>query len=270
MIQTIIFSKNRPAQLDLLLRSANRAYGILTNIHVLYDHTNQNFNAGYLRCIEQHKTVTFTREFHFQEQLFSLLLNGDSTNVVFLCDDDIVTRPFMDVAPDFLFSEFRELLCVSLRLGMNTTYCYPLKRNQRTPNWKTNLYKSLLWEWEGSECDWGYPGSLDGHIFNRNLLRAILSDAKFSNPNELEESLAAACEKLSRSFPLMACYESSFITGNPINRVNTTHPNRFGDSFYRDEEELNQIYLRGKRIDLDSVDRSAINGAHTELELSFS
>lgn len=275
MIQTIIFSKSRACQLDLLLRSLSRAPGVFNRVSVIYKCTHQDYNRAYQLCQRQHPGVDFIPELgvkkqDFQNLVFERLAVGESEYVSFLCDDDIVTRPFIDSPhPERILKDTKEILCVSMRLGQNTTSCYPLYRAQDTPKWLLALNDTRVWDWTHADGDWGYPGSLDGHIFNRNLLRAILSDAKFTNPNELEDQLSQACSKLKRTFPLMACYGTSVVTGVPVNLVNTTHGNRHSETHPTKVEELNVNYLKGKRLNLGEIRRGEIQAAHTELKLVF-
>lgn len=278
MIQTIIFSKNRAAQLDLLLRSIGcRASDVFNPIYVLYTATEKDYLKGYEICEQEHPEAIFNNERDyfghsaFQHQVETLLSHGKTDNVVFLCDDDIVLRPFLeDPTPEKILQENNSVICVSLRLGLNTTYCYPLRKEQKTPLVSLVIKDSWMWNWRNGDGDWGYPGSLDGHIFRRNMLRTLLAGCEYKNPNELEDQLSVTCGKLRDAWPLMACYETSVITGIPVNLVNDTHDkNRNGETYPKPVVELNRLYLKGQRLNLGSHRRKDVTGAHTELELSF-
>src|SRR5207245_913942 len=109
----------------------------------------------------------------------------ESGCLAFFTDDDLLYRP----VPELPSLEERNLLCLTLRLGGNTDYCYPLARGQAVPglravgNWRR-------WHWYNCQFDWGYPMSLDGTMFKTDSLRQILGSARFSNPNTLEQALA--------------------------------------------------------------------------------
>lgn len=271
MIEAIIFSKNRAAQLDLLLRSITaRAPFLFNKVSVIYTASSSTFNDGYEVCRKQHPQVHLLPQGDFEEQVMLMLnLNFASNEVCFLCDDDVFTRVFSEPAPSHLLKENRDVLCVSLRLGTNTTECYPLRRAQEDPEWTLAMKDLRFWVWYMADADWGYPGSLDGHVFRRETLRAILSNTSFANPNSLEDVLNRECHKLSRSYPRMVCYENSLITGVPVNIVNNTHGNRNGETHPRDPEDLNNRYLNGERLSLETFSRRKVTGAHTELALEF-
>lgn len=67
----------------------------------------------------------------------------------------------------------------------------------------------------------------------------------------------------------MASFKESVLVNSPSNIVNDTHPNLNGNKFNYTQQELNEKFLRGLNIDLDSIDFSKIIGAHQELEFKF-
>lgn len=239
-------------------------------LDVLYVATTPEYQAGYDICEKEHCEVSiFHTQTSFQLQV-ELFLRFAQAHVMFLCDDDIVTRPFVDSPhPIRILNSQSDALCVSLRLGTNTVTCYPLKRKQKNPVLKAAIDDARYWHWTIADGDNGYPGSLDGHVFRRDMLRVMLSDSQYTNPNELEDVLSQSCQKLKRTFPLMASYTNSLITGNPVNLVNTTHQNRHGELHPRSLLSLNGQYLAGRRLNLGTFSRKQITGAHTELALEF-
>lgn len=272
MIQTIIFSKNRAAQLDLLLRSLEaRAPNIFYPIEVIYTVSAPEYRRAYKVLDEEHPNVFIAPECEkdFQGDVEACLSSKSSNYVSFFCDDDIMVRPFTDQpSPEKILRLDNRVLCVSLRLGTNTTNCYPLNREQTAPVTQYAVNDALYWEWIGADADWGYPGSLDGHVFRRNTLLTLLEGQSFQNPNQLEETLQKRCYTL-KQYELMSCYRNSVITGVPVNRVNQTHPNRFGETNPMNVEELNLSFLAGKRLNLGEINRKQVVAAHNELKLSF-
>lgn len=266
MIHTIIFSKNRPAQLDQLLQSINLRAPNLGPIEVLWTATVADYFRGYELCKSYFPQVQFTNEHSFESQVTDTLHRSTLRYVMFLVDDDIFTRPLrLDPSPGLLL-ESKTTLCVSLRLGLNTTECYPLRRSQRTPAFIAEIGDAHVWNWRAADGDWGYPGSLDGHIFRREQIVGMLARQTYTNPNRLEEALVHACETQPQS--LMACYSQSALTGCPLNRVNTTHIlNRNGELNPQDPGTLNTAYITGKRPMLSTPPE--INAAHVELPLVF-
>lgn len=270
MNQTVVFSRDRAAQLDLLLRSiSTRAPELFGSISVLFQGSNPDYLVAYAEAMGEHPSVNFYCEQSFQPDLERILDYSESEYVTFLCDDDLVVRPFIDSNPERILELNDTLLCFSLRLGNNTNECYPLDRTQEHPSVLWHISDHLIWDWEDGDADWGYPGSLDGHMFRRDDLEQLLDGADYDAPNGLEEALVQRCMLYHGDRPNMACFESSLITGVPINRVQSTHPNRSGEFYPWKTDELNQAFLEGNRLRLDPVDRKDVTAAHTELPLGF-
>jgi hypothetical protein len=263
----IIFSKNRAAQLDLLLNSIRRNVIAFDDISVLWAATDEDYKKGYLECEAEHPKVSFRRQktYEFEKQVHALLRKAGD-HVAFLCDDDVFYRPFYETEPGEILTEHPDVLCVSYRLGLNTTFCYPMNAEQTVP--KMAPHKGIyFWQWKGKEFDWGYPGSLDGHVFRRSHLHALISTGSFSAPNQLEDLLSMACRDA--VIPRMACYKESVLVGIPVNIVNTTHRNRHGEVFGRDTKDLNDRYLKGARLRPRRMKFENINAAHQEVRLAF-
>lgn len=273
MTQTIIFSKNRAAQLDLLLRSIKeRAPDLFGELFVLYEADSPSHQSAYGMLMLEHPSVNSFHQQNFQIDLEGALHLLRDEHICFLCDDDIVTHPFTDnITPGRVLDTRYEVLCFSLRLGDNTDYCYPLGRKQDFPYFSYVTESYQLWKWPEGDGDWGYPGSIDGHFFRREDLTDLVYGMDYNNPNEFEQGLQTRCSKLGvdMELSLMACYESSIITGLPVNRVNTTHPNRSGEMHYRDPALLNSAFLDGQRLALSPIDRKDVKAAHVELPLVF-
>lgn len=259
-ITTIVLSKDRPAQLDLLLRSIEKnGGGYFERPIVIYRGLGYTYLVGNPRVVRPARAV---EEDQFEEHARFYLSTADEF-VCFMCDDGILyRRPNIDPArllgPD--------ILCFSLRLGANTNHFYPGDFPQAVPfstfpcwDWTDNA-----WETAG---DFYYPGSLDAHIFRTADAQRMLDGRTFPNPTALECALVEGCNDLADERPLMACYPHSVYVGNPINRVSEQSNVRYGQTYPVTAEECNRRFLAGERIDLNSLDFSKVNGAHTEIKL---
>lgn len=269
LITAIIFSRDRPAQCSLLLQSLRRGPGphLFPKIIVLYKATDGNYQEGYDYAHDYWGAVTWIPEGNFCNDVYDILGTAER-HVCFLTDDDVFYR-FRCVSPlpgDALDKD-PDLLTVSLRLGENTTYCYPMRSEQYFP---TTTARSDLhtYMWRGASHDFGYPASLDGNVWRTSDLDYLIGNRRFVNPNELEDVLVTRCKSAGR--PLMACYRESSIVNIPANRVNVTHRgNRYGEEFPADEKELNRKFLCGEMLSLSKMDFGDVNAAHCERELVF-
>lgn len=251
MIGAIVFSRDRACQLDLLLRSLLRNGEGLFDVKVIW----RGGTIPYGICAEEHPNTEFIRENGLTYQVRSLVRRFKS--VTFFTDDSVLYRE-VTLEPLLTLAE-EQILTFSLRLGRNTTVCYPLDSKQVIP--ETPDGPVMIWRWRGAQGDFSYPMSVDGHIFRTADILPLIEDRHFSTPNHLEEILMS--QKIGR--PLMASYPHSCLVGIPANIVNTTHPNRHANS--HSPADLNAAYLEGKRLDLDALDFSDIRGAHQELDL---
>lgn len=243
MVTAVVLSKDRPAQLDLLLQSLER-------------------NGGGQFAREINRRVAGAGF----ERLTRALIDGSDDFVCFMCDDGILYRPVPAVGP--ILYRRPDVLTLSLRLGANTTVCYPSGLTQAVPK----MDADCTWDWTAEPrqpgvSDFGYPGSVDGHIFRVDDVQRMLDGRSFPNPTALECALAAGCDELAAERPLMACYPQSVYVGNPVNRVSDQSNVRFGDRFPVTAEECAARFAAGERIDLDALDFTQVDGAHTEIEL---
>lgn len=270
-VTSIIFSKDRPAQLDLLLRSLKQnAPAFYDRALVVYKPTTVGFAEGYLTCEKEHPSVLFFEELHHTEsfggQVLVHLSNAD-TKIAFFVDDDVIYRPLPVPNPAAWLDLFPETLAFSLRLGRNTRFCYPLNRQQAGPN-RIGLGEFDMWRWSVEDGDNAYPGSLDGHIFRRDQLLEMLDGAEFSNPNQLEEALMHGCMTHQKDLPHLAAFNDSVLVGIPANSVSETHgSNRHGEEFPRSTDDLNEGYLAGRRLSLRDFKMAKVEAAHQEIPL---
>jgi hypothetical protein len=68
---------------------------------------------------------------------------------------------------------------------------------------------------------------------------------------------------------IVKCFNESKLVSIPVNLVNDTFSNRHGLQFGISEKELNNRFMSGEIIDLNSMDFSNINGPHKEIKYEF-
>ena len=272
MITSVIFSKNRACQLDLLLHSINHNLPNFDEIHVLYHATNQYFFAGYEMVREKFPWIYFWQQNDFEKDTINILDNWVDEYVCFFVDDNIIYRQ-CDLNNNFIenvFNEIPELTCFTLRLGKNTT-TQDQYHNQPTvfPNdflvGNINGVNVLMWNWTTVQVfgDFGYPFSVDGHIYKTKDLLPLL-DYEFDNPNGFEGRF----NKNKFSTKTMACFEQSVLVNNPLNIVGSSN-NNSGWWYGHTLEELNEKYLDNYQIDLNSIMEQKVFAAHQEMEIKF-
>lgn len=264
MINAIIFSKNRACQLHLLLESIERFGNILNDVYIIYK-AEEGFTKGYKRVQSCFPLCVWMDEQEFQRDTISLIKYG-SDYICFFVDDNFIHREIP--------GEYNELNALiiqnqidifSLRLGKNTIYC----------NWKDKKYTPMpkrldevednnifVWNWHTipPHTNFGYPFSVDGHIYPKELLLECL-DYKFENPNALEGRI-----KVNKLPNKMACFGKSCVVNNPINLVGSSNG---WISNERTLKELEQLYISGKHINLDKLLENKIEACHQGMEIQF-
>lgn len=239
----LVFSRDRAAQLDLLLRSLDRHAEPERTVTIWYAST-PAFRDGYKALA----VAPFTEEKgDFDHHLRSALTNCHDDTVTFFCDDDIMFGSSR-YPPSWLLEE--DVLTVSLRLG---------KQNAQMP-----LPEGFpIWEWQGlPRHDFGFPASVDGHTFRVSDVLKMIGEEEIPNPTMLETVMALRVESLGR--PLMACYENQCLVGVPVNRVSPSSGVEHGRIWPQTTAGMNERFLAGQRIDLDAIDFSQVNSCHHE------
>ena len=154
-MRAVIFSKDRPLQLECLLRSMKEHCNIFDTVVVLYK---TSMYEAYEILKMDYPEVIFRRERNFKQDFLSLIMPGYNCLLV---DDDIF---FRDVLKHEVYDMLTECDIGSLRLGNNIKH-------------KKHFH---------------VRSSVDGNIFRGDLLKK-LADDRFKNPNQLEIALNKYC-----------------------------------------------------------------------------
>jgi hypothetical protein len=257
-VSCIVFSKDRALQLDACLRSIERNAPYGGSTFVIYLATNPQFLRSYELMAVNEGTRLLPQSADFRRDVLEVVDTAARYTVFHTDDDFCFRRPADHLVPPHGFA------CFSLRLGENTTYCYPLDREQRVPRAAASG-SIITWDWTRADGDFAYPMSVNGHIFETDLVRRMLRRASFSNPNELEYELHLRRYMMP---PLMLASRESCVLSVPANAVSVT-ANRSGEDPDYSPEALNARFLAGQRIDLNAMDFSGIRGAHQEIPFVF-
>lgn len=247
----IVFSKDRPAQLDLLLRSLQR-YAPAETTHVIRAWT-WDYKSGYDLIAAERPDVTIwveTADWPFHTILDNALRFAEAygETVTFFCDDDVLYRA-IDEKPTTTLAHYLQVLTFSLRLAANPR-----------ASWS-------FWDWTKlPPHDHGYPGSIDGHTFRTEDLRVMLAGQTIENPLMLETILAKRVHALAAQRPLMACYPEQKLVGLDVNTVAPDKRRPSGKTHPQSPEELNRRFLAGERISLDALDLDDVDGCLVERE----
>lgn len=261
MINSIIFSRDRASQLKLLLDSLNKNAPGVFNLNVIYCYSSLSYKEGYNKLIEEYgNKVNFIEESCFEDDV-KLTLNSDYGFSIFFTDDNVLYRPINE---DEIVSSFDddEVFCFSLRLGTNVTWCYTMSVENKLIEYET-LDNLIKWDWSKHYLDFGYPLSLEGHIFKTKEILKFTKKIQFDNPNKFEYKL-----QVFNNFPKqkMSSYKESALVSIPNNIVNRESPNISGTKYGVSTEVLNSNFILGNYINLDDLDFNNIKGCYQEID----
>jgi hypothetical protein len=190
-----ILSKDRPLQLDALLRSIHAMVDATVPCVVLYKTSSDRYRSAYADVFDRHKNMQLdvVLEQDFKSDVFNIIRTRQYERVAFLVDDQVFIAPvnlkkILTLDPSFATYSFR--------LGKRITRSQPLgniaignppflQLDGLADDW-------LAWHWVSGTGDWQGANCLDGNVLSRALVLAALEHpiaAKITGPQTLEMSL---------------------------------------------------------------------------------
>jgi hypothetical protein len=269
MLTIVIFSKDRPLQLDLTLKSVELNLEIPHTCYIIYDTSNSRQENAYDRLICEHRNCTFIQGLNNGMCLEFILLNTKDPFFMFLTDDNIVYKKVKTTDQDLRHIFSRDIASLSLRLGLNITKNDQTsdKRYARPETESDGIH--IVWNRMQMTAGsyWNYPLSLDGHIFMTPMIRPIISDIYkqncLSHPNKIEQMLQRYFFEVPS---YMASETTSCVVNSPNNRVQELVKNWYGRIFPVNPDCLLLEYELGKRIDLQKL-KFNVTCPHQEINI---
>src|SRR3954465_5845327 len=148
-LDLVVFSKDRPAQLELLLRSAKANFGDWRDVNwsILYTASSDDFSRGYDRVQREHPEFRYVdeREHEGDFKALTLALLGANPYAAFLVDDNVFKDPFTLLDSPELARLAREpdLMALSVRMCPRMYHCYPTDEITPAPEFEAGR----VWSW---------------------------------------------------------------------------------------------------------------------------
>lgn len=275
MIEAVIFSKNRAARLDLCLSSLLLNCNIFKKIIVIYDYYEQD-EYSYRKLISDYrdcKHIIFRREvLKLNEEFVYACNNLENPYVSFITDDTVFYR-YCDIQAEDIVKVFDgKTMTFSLRLGLNTIIQDYRTGEEQQPLFNTvELDKDII-KWNYTKyyplMNYGYPISLDGHIYERDEIQKLIECIAINNLRDFEGKLCLSQRDLyNRRKPNMCSLKHSVCVNIPVESSlgGLHHSNNLGTS--TETELIN--YSKGMTLDLSSGDFSNIQGCHQEVRIGW-
>ena len=261
----LVFSKDRPLQLDACLRSLRRhAVGDL-HVTVLWAASGDDYAREYAAMADAYEDVYFHKQGNFEEDVRWWLVRN-ATYRLLCVDDTLFVRPWNVATCELTLLDPR-VVGYSLRLGKNTTHCYPTGQPQAVPGMLGDV--ELQYAWPGCEGDFGYPLEVSSSVYRTEDLRRWLKDAHFGNPNELELALQARRDECAVMYPMLALRTEPCAFAAAVNRVQNQFANRFGGRQDQSPGALLDVWRSGRRINIAHFDGYESRSCHAETEFPY-
>jgi len=267
-VDLLIFSYNRPMQLFALLESIETYMTGLDQVWVLYRADDDRYEAGYGQVKETFPQVTYMQQTmqpnNFKSLTIRWLRNTQSPYIMFAVDD-IIVKDEVDCEYCTELMQQTGAYGFYLRLGKNTTYCYPLSSMHRVPPLELvcdDVYSFLPSQGSG---DWYYPHTVDMTMYKKDEVRKDFYQMNYHNPNSLEGNWTGRARRAIQSKSL--CFGLSKIVNLPLNRVQNTCRNRTMN--FMTPLELLELFEQDYRIDIAPLYQIKNKSAHMNYEPSF-
>ena len=282
-LNVIVWSKDRPIQLHLCLESLVQNFKEAkdSTIAVVYRGTSEKVTKAYdkLREIWSERELAGGPKINFiydtNFYLMTSMAFGYHEQTMFVVDDQVFCNPFS--VEDGIFELHRThpetYFSISLRLGLNKTYCYPVDQNQPLPTFDKVSDEFIAWVWNKAQFDWGYAASLDGNVYHTNPIRSLImrfQPQQILNPNTLEVILNSAAQQGMIVYPpKIIAYTEAKTVSVPVNKVQSTFDNRASNAYT--PEFLLEKWEEGFKIDeKDAIEKvKNSNSPHTPIEYIF-
>lgn len=265
----VVFSKDRPLQLDAALTSLRRHWRSASGswVRVLFATSTPAQASLYRLVASEHPEVEFVREQDFKQDLIDIVQGSE--HVLFLVDDTLVVRD-VDLDRACAVLDDRPLAVgFSLRLGRNTSYCYTMDRPQALPAFDDIGGGILEFSWPDAEADFGYPLEVSSSVYRTSDVGPLLTRLDYRNPNTLEAELARDASVFTATRGRLLCLEASAAFSVPANLVQNAWRNRISDDGDTSVDALAQRYASGERIAVGSYDGFTPNACHQETPFVF-
>jgi hypothetical protein len=277
-VATVIFSKDRPAQLDMLLRSWSEQVPEWPQfaVSVLYKSTAPEYDRGYEMVRRTFPTVFFQPEDAsrtFKGHVVSLIEREERELFHFLADELVFLRGYSTSDKPFQMLRARDdLAAVALRMSPRIDFAQPI--NLRTP--QPPLDEDNVWSWKqrplwleritrvfgvhSARGDWRLQINVDGNVMRYPQLRAHFRTLpEIRNLNHLETVFLE--NPLPQ--PNLVCYPESRLINLALNRVDPHSTYPFAG---HSAQDFNQRFLAGERLSYKGLVGLQHNACHIIVE----
>lgn len=188
----IIFSRNRPWQLQQLLKSI-KDFTDFRKINVIFNYDN-DYLHNYRSVIGQFsKYVNFIEDGSSILNSFIHAFTHCSNGLSFMADDLVFFDKFSSAdALDFINKN--NIFSYHFKLNKKYDYCHSVSKKQYIPKNMEKKDSSWIWKENDGTWDWYYPFDLTGSMYVKKDIKSIVSmmhsnpayKKRIKSPNDIE------------------------------------------------------------------------------------
>ncbi|MBN2018770.1 MAG: hypothetical protein JW749_00935 [Sedimentisphaerales bacterium] len=284
LISNIVFTKNRPLQLNAYLESLYRFFPAqLIQTSVIYKA--EMFEQEYERLFKSFPDCIVIKEKDFHGDFLRVIGRVDTPYILFGIDDvvyfdsvdfEVVDRTFRENSRDIFGFSFKMAPELFKDTGDLITNALIAGRTVHKLNWKTGRTASSRYSFE--LCATLYTAELvrriiDGTMNNNPLIHKLFAPSSFLirtmckvvstrstlksfgyfyNPNTLESWCCRWCQRNADKIPGYIYFQEQCAAAIQVNMVNTSTDNEL-DKCDLTVEKLNEMYKQGYRFDINKL-----------------
>jgi len=287
-LTNVVFSRNRPLQLEGYLRSLYR-YFSRESIDSYIVYKPELFEAEYEDVFNSYPDCRVIREGDFHSDLLGLLGRIETEYLLFGVDDVVYFDSVKLEVIDGVFRQFpSETFGFSLRFGREMVQAGGDHIDEVSVNGE-QVYR-LHWP-DGRTANTRYPFELCATVYPVELVRRVINSVVsgnrlarklfspgaglmkvlgrlvntrkilksfgfFYSPNTLESWNCRWCRQHSEQLPQYLYFQKHCATAIQVNMVNTSTENLFDGGREHTVEALAEKYRQGYRLDIDFVSQN--------------
>jgi hypothetical protein len=264
-IAIIVFSKDRPVQLEAMLRSAKKFFSGNCTWFILWRASSKQYTDAYTSLFsgKENCNINFVQETDFKTDLLGILKNSRHHGLIFMVDDILFVNHFDACAYIGLDPLFE---IASLRHWPGISYCQPQMLYSPPPGLKiSHKIPWLQFSWRESVGDWSMPVSMDGHLFSRTEILRLFKYVNFKAPNSFEKNLGDF--RFLFKYRRGLCMSSPVIRNFAFNRVQSENEDFPCGSWNSDR--MLEKWLTGWHLDIEALADLDAHSCHVEVEPVF-
>lgn len=266
-VVTIVFSFDRPLQLKGLLDSIAHHQHYGRTIQLVYRASSDQIESEYQSIVELYANC-LTIKGHsekgrkFKDNLLDAIHSAPCTHLLFYVDDQLLLEdcPKHEAEQALLSADI-----YTYRLGLNTSYCYTLNKDQAYPELR-RMNDTIEWKIGFENNDINYPLSFDGTIIPARIVIPMAQRLKYKGPNTLETAMNYS-RKLGAIFGLkMSAPKNQKCVNLVLNQVQSEVKNR---SLEYSLDELYRLHKEGYTIRLKASAHASLSSPHLDTGFEF-